>query len=818
MRKMSEEAFYESPRLKKAMERLSSFPLSFLCAGSGYGKSVLARHFFETSGKKNLYFPFTGSDLSAQYERFLLFLGERNLELAQALRLVGFPGDEWSFLKMMAFVKKALNNEEFFLCLDDAQRVIGQPAFASFLSFWEEEKIPGGHLFVISRELPPVPLAHWRLKNEVGILEGGNLALSENETRDFLLFRGLSLSEELVKKIAKESEGWIAAIELYARAIKETGQLTPSSGIHSLFKEAFYGALNPKERLLLSRLAPFEEFTAPFAIVAIGDEEIAGLLARLVSRNAFTSFEGGSYRFHVLFREFLFQECPDDEEEKRVYRRAGFYRLKKNDPAEPFLLEWFSKAGAIEDLFEWMNEMRQPCWEFLSSEDLRAALSLLPRDAYKSYPFAYLHSLFLFFVWGGKELPYARSLYDEMEGYYGDGKHPQIAGELALLKRLFFPDPFTGGVDPLYRIAHDLFPHSSILLRKEDPFTFGLPMLLESEYTTPGNLSEDLERLKENAYERVCPGFGHGSKELAQAERALLQGDFAEVESLIEESQSEAKKEEQTSILVSGLFTLMVRFLFYGKKQKAKAVLEEMRERVSLEAGRKDLREVSRSRLLEQYWLSSSYYGALTHEKEAIPSGVFLGEEKDYLLHDGLGVGKAFEAEARYAFADYAGAYAVSRALLEEKEITLLPRLRGLFIQGLAKEHLEGKDEGWERIKEALLFGEKDQLILPFALEKDLIPFLERFAHLKGGNSGYRARLLHEALYHQSVSPSFKESDPKLSAREKQLLFYLEEGKSRLEIARLLYVQENTIKSELSSLYQKLGVHSRQEALAFFEK
>jgi hypothetical protein len=66
-----------------------------------------------------------------------------------------------------------------------------------------------------------------------------------------------------------------------------------------------------------------------------------------------------------------------------------------------------------------------------------------------------------------------------------------------------------------------------------------------------------------------------------------------------------------------------------------------MKELVSLEASRRDLRMISRSRLLEQYWLSSSFYGAYAQDKSAIPSGVFLGEEKDFLLNDGLGVGRA---------------------------------------------------------------------------------------------------------------------------------------------------------------------------------
>ena len=57
----------------------------------------------------------------------------------------------------------------------------------------------------------------------------------------------------------------------------------------------------------------------------------------------------------------------------------------------------------------------------------------------------------------------------------------------------------------------------------------------------------------------------------------------------------------------------------------------------------------------------------------------------------------------------------------------------GLILQGLLQEHLVCKDEGWVYLKEALLLGEKDHLILPFAGLVDLVPFIGRFPALKGG-------------------------------------------------------------------------------------
>jgi DNA-binding NarL/FixJ family response regulator len=55
---------------------------------------------------------------------------------------------------------------------------------------------------------------------------------------------------------------------------------------------------------------------------------------------------------------------------------------------------------------------------------------------------------------------------------------------------------------------------------------------------------------------------------------------------------------------------------------------------------------------------------------------------------------------------------------------------------------------------------------------------------------------------------------PALSAREKQTLGLVILGFSNAEIARKLYLAESTVKSHLSSAFEKLGVRSRNEAAA----
>ncbi len=53
-----------------------------------------------------------------------------------------------------------------------------------------------------------------------------------------------------------------------------------------------------------------------------------------------------------------------------------------------------------------------------------------------------------------------------------------------------------------------------------------------------------------------------------------------------------------------------------------------------------------------------------------------------------------------------------------------------------------------------------------------------------------------------------------LSGREHTILRELSAGRSPAEMAAELVVSANTIKTQVSSLYRKLNVHSREEALA----
>jgi DNA-binding NarL/FixJ family response regulator len=107
-------------------------------------------------------------------------------------------------------------------------------------------------------------------------------------------------------------------------------------------------------------------------------------------------------------------------------------------------------------------------------------------------------------------------------------------------------------------------------------------------------------------------------------------------------------------------------------------------------------------------------------------------------------------------------------------------------------------EEEWSCLRQALNAGATG-LVYESELEATLVPTMR--AALAGQIA------LPQRLRRCAVTPAF-------SHREKEVLSLVARGLPNQQIADKLYLAESTVKSHLSSAFQKLGVHSRKEAVA----
>jgi two-component system response regulator DegU len=98
-----------------------------------------------------------------------------------------------------------------------------------------------------------------------------------------------------------------------------------------------------------------------------------------------------------------------------------------------------------------------------------------------------------------------------------------------------------------------------------------------------------------------------------------------------------------------------------------------------------------------------------------------------------------------------------------------------------------------------------------FAGERITSPFLANLT------SRIQSKIHEPSLMDEEIEMEIKERFS-LTGREKEILMLLLKGKSNKDIADLMFLSTETIKTHLQNIYRKLGVNSRMEVAAIFLK
>lgn len=324
--------------------------MTVVCAPPGAGKSTLAAHWLAAHSIEHVWFSVEARDdepgrlFRAMMAAFSPYLSAYSSELQDVVSKAIANG-EWqhatsSFLNIL-FSK----NEPFVWVLDDFH-VFGDSGVFSLMEQLIERWPPNGHILLLTRKRPNLPLARWLARDEMAEFGAESLSFSVEEARDFLQqTMQLQIDERDCALLHEKTEGWITGLQLAGLSLPGFGSV---AALHEGLEEGepylseyltreVFASLSEAHQSFLLRCSIVDRCCGPLANALAGCTQGTSLLRKLESENLFLvaiSPRRYWFRFHHLFRAWLMHRVEEvlGPELPSLHRVASL---------------WFAKEGAV---------------------------------------------------------------------------------------------------------------------------------------------------------------------------------------------------------------------------------------------------------------------------------------------------------------------------------------------------------------------------------------------------------------------------------------------------------------------------------------
>lgn len=377
-------------------ERLNAFvenaiPLLLISAKAGAGKSSLVSQWLQQSQRKAAWLSLDSNDNDpGRFMRYLIAALEEADMLGQldiSALFDGLAAPDPAALAALLLEKCSDCATEFLLVLDD-YHVIEQEWAHRFIESINEGLGRTGHLVLITRTDPPMPLARWRGRSQMAEIRDASLRFLPDEIdRYFQHVMKLDLSPSQLAVLDHRTEGWIVGLQMAAITMRNREQ----AGLVDEFIQGFGGTnryiLDYLLEEVLGQQPPLlQEFLLETSIldrlsaqvcdavfsfgkeIEVGvDSEQPGneseppksseILRQLEQENLFLvplDDERQWYRYHHLFADLLRNELKQrrsDDDIRDLHERAGRW-FRENQwieeaMAHAFAAHDFDGAAAI---------------------------------------------------------------------------------------------------------------------------------------------------------------------------------------------------------------------------------------------------------------------------------------------------------------------------------------------------------------------------------------------------------------------------------------------------------------------------------------
>ncbi|GHV90929.1 hypothetical protein AGMMS50268_14320 [Spirochaetia bacterium] len=811
------------------------------------------------------------------WENFTGAVGMISRETAVRLAETGFPETERQFGRYLSIPRDMIIQSAQYVFVYDDFHLIQNQKVLRFIEHSLGAPFSNITSILISRNEPAINTAAIDARHIPARITEGDLKFTREEMSEYFHIQNIRTSPQTAAAVYRDCEGWAFAIHLSGLFLKnappERGIGTGAginvnaaiaagaghgyapramrSNIFRLMETEIMGTLSPALRKFLIKLSLIDHLPRDLLREIAGDESLIDEMERIGSFINFDTYLD-SYRIHHLFLEYLEQQQGElgAEEKREICEKAARWCAGNNQKMDA--ISYYERAEKFEEIIALIytlpllvpNHMAQFILELLDR---------IPRETYKENPAIIIVRARILVSLGlfeqvERELKETLAWMETMQP--APMVHQVLLGSYICLGFMGLFNSITTadyGFVNLFEKAAAHAPPSG--------YVTPLPVsvaTINSYICRVGSCEKGEMEKYINALTAISPhaaaamgGCMKGMDTLAKAELAFFRGNNPETEKLACKALEEAREGKQYETENRALFYLLRIHLSSAHYKEMRDVLKEMEAQ------------------LEQYY----YINRFIHHD--VNRGWFCAQigntagiapwlKNDFEESDlnSMARGREILVRAKYQFAEkrYPAALASLENWTDDVGEPVLGKVETKALEAVCRYQLRREGSGlrdgegaFAALEQAYRLAEPNGFSMPFTeLGKDMRTLAEAALkdkpalHSKAAgipqawleevrrNAAAYAKKLYTAaeLFGKNAAEGYDKGETEktrvnktsalptpLSRREKEVLLYLSQGLTREEIAAALNLSINTVKSNVRSIYIKLGAVNRADAI-----
>lgn len=815
---MKQTKLLKRKRINTILSEIFNYSLTIVEAPMGFGKTTAVKTFLTDMKTPYLWIAFLNSSASSTFfwEKFSNEVLKIDENSGKKLKKLGFPMDAPQIEKILYILNNINYKEKTVLVIDD-YHLSKELKLYKFIEQIILNDIDNLHIVLITRDTSNINFSELFSKGKCYVVSQQQLKFNEDEIRQYCLMIYCNISNDDLRKISEYTDGWISLTYMMLLALKEGIPIGMNNTVDKLVENTLFNTYDNQVKTFLLKLSVMDDFTAKQASFVTGEEKASVILKKLNKKNSFVFYDEQThkYKIHNVLLDFLrIKQNFKEEELNNIYRKLGQWYLKEKEFVTAY--GYFNRAGDTEYILSQFNNPDNISNNLTRFEGSFEMFENTSEELLIKYPIAYLQHIFNSILKGNdkirknslKKLDKLQKFYENIENMDLNYKNRIIAEILIIKKFTKFNHLELMGTynDKALKLLNG---KQSYIMLRENEFTFGSPHLFYIYFRDEGTFKELLGFAKNRMvmHSKISDGCGTGSEYLLEAEYSLETGNFPEAELNSFKAIYKAETKSQISVIICAYFNLTRLYILQGKIKEGIENLNSLN---------KDIETADSHIFNTTLDLCKGYIYACLKQKDKIPYWLQTGDMSDAnFLYQGMAFNYIIYGKAVMLSGNYINLEMLSESFVEH--FSIFSNQLGFIHNGIFKAaalyHLYGIEKGVSALEKVILSAQADNIIMPFVENASYIMDMLYIIENNDSNNEYVKKIIHYGKqYNESLNKN-KLDKIILSPREIEVLSLIAEGLKREDVASHLRMSQETVRTHLRNIYQKLGASGKISAI-----